>query len=158
QPVELPARERLELDYGEANVERLIFALVPLVDRLLVELARRGRALVELQLQLTLDGAPERYERIRTAEPTLAGGLVMELVGLRPQPLAFQPARGVDGWPAGGAAGPVEHLFGPYRLAGGWWRTGIRRDYYYAETRRGDWLWVYFDRERRAWFAQGGIA
>ena len=77
---------------------------------------------------------------------------------VRPQPLAFQPARGLDGWPSGGAAGAIEVLVGPYRLAGGWWRTGIRRDYYFAETRRGDWLWVYFDRERRAWFLQGGIA
>jgi protein ImuB len=44
-------------------------------------------------------------------------------------------------------------------VSGGWWGTrtaaAIERDYYWAETRRGDLLWVFYDRPRRRWFLQG---
>ena len=48
---------------------------------------------------------------------------------------------------------------GPYRLAGGWWRslsqTDRCRDYGYATTDRGTVLWVFCDVVRNAWFCQG---
>jgi protein ImuB len=37
------------------------------------------------------------------------------------------------------------------------WRHETERDYYFAETRRGDLLWVYYDRRRRRWFLQGRV-
>jgi protein ImuB len=74
----------------------------------------------------------------------------------RPEPLPHHPLRGPDGWLLRGEAyGPVERLLGPYRLSGGWWRAGMQRDYYFAEMRRGDLLWVYFDKTQHSWFLQG---
>jgi len=63
-----------------------------------------------------------------------------------------------DGWLIlGHKYGSVDKLSGPYVLSGGWWNKEIRRDYYYAETRRGSIAWVYYDRVRRRWFLQGWI-
>jgi protein ImuB len=53
--------------------------------------------------------------------------------------------------------GSVDKLTGPYVFAGGWWNREIQREYYFAETRRGDLLWLYFDRLRRRWFLQGWV-
>jgi protein ImuB len=53
--------------------------------------------------------------------------------------------------------GSVDKLTGPYVFAGGWWNREIEREYYFAETRRGDLLWIYFDRLRRRWFLQGWV-
>lgn len=46
---------------------------------------------------------------------------------------------------------------GPYVIAGGWWTHPIHRDYYFARARRGDMLWIYYDRRRRRWFLQGTV-
>jgi protein ImuB len=53
--------------------------------------------------------------------------------------------------------GSIDKLTGPYVFAGGWWNREIQREYYFAETRRGDLLWLYFDRVRRRWFLQGWV-
>src|SRR5207247_1246017 len=50
-----------------------------------------------------------------------------------------------------------DKLTGPYVFSGGWWNREIQREYYFAETRRGDLLWLYYDRVRRRWFWQGMI-
>jgi protein ImuB len=78
----------------------------------------------------------------------------------RPRPIADPPRLPDDPWPTpDGRAGPVLRLAGPYRLSGGWWAqpdmTPVERDYYWAETRRGDLLWLFYDRARRRWFLQG---
>jgi protein ImuB len=63
-----------------------------------------------------------------------------------------------DGWLAVGPKfGSVDKITGPYVFSGGWWRREIQRDYYFAETRRGDLLWLYYDRVRRRWFLQGWV-
>ena len=53
----------------------------------------------------------------------------------------------------------VVHFDGPYRLAGGWWRsisqTDRCRDYGYATTDRGTVLWVFHEPARDAWFCHG---
>jgi protein ImuB len=77
----------------------------------------------------------------------------------RPQPLPPQ-ARQVrdDGWLLSGLEhGAVVRIFGPYIVSGGWWTHGIHREYHFAELRRGDCLWVYYDRNRRRWFCQGAV-
>jgi len=62
------------------------------------------------------------------------------------------------GWlPAGPEAGPIVRLVGPDVLSGGWWRREIHRDYYFAETARGDLLWLFYDRRRRQWFLHGRV-
>ncbi len=63
-----------------------------------------------------------------------------------------------DGWLLlGPKHGSIDKLTGPYVYSGGWWNREIQRDYYFAETRRGDLLWLYYDRVRRRWFLQGTI-
>jgi protein ImuB len=63
-----------------------------------------------------------------------------------------------DGWLIlGPKYGTVDKLTGPYIFSGGWWNREIQREYYYAETRRGDLLWLYYDRVRRRWFLQGAV-
>ncbi|HCE01975.1 MAG TPA: DNA repair nucleotidyltransferase [Acidobacteria bacterium] len=63
-----------------------------------------------------------------------------------------------DGWMLRGAQhGHVIHLHGPYVVSGGWWRTPVLREYYYARTRDDAWSWIYYDRHRRAWFLHGEV-
>jgi protein ImuB len=63
-----------------------------------------------------------------------------------------------DGWLLlGPQYGSIDKLTGPYVFSGGWWNREIQREYYYAETRRGDFLWLYYDRVRRRWFLQGAV-
>ena len=77
----------------------------------------------------------------------------------KPLPLPSPPRHGRDdGWlllePK---YGTVDKLSGPYIFSGGWWTRELHREYYFAETRRGDLLWVYYDRVRRRWFLQGWV-
>jgi protein ImuB len=53
--------------------------------------------------------------------------------------------------------GPIERLLGPYLIAGGWWRREVSRGYYYAQTQRGDLLWIFLDHKRRRWFCHGRV-
>ncbi|MDR7418861.1 MAG: DNA polymerase Y family protein [Armatimonadota bacterium] len=72
-------------------------------------------------------------------------------------PAAPRPSHD-DGWLISGVVrGSVTDQVGPYILSGGWWVREVRRDYYYVETRRGEVLWVYYDRRRRGWFLQGRV-
>jgi protein ImuB len=63
-----------------------------------------------------------------------------------------------DGWLLGnGEEGPVIRVLGPYVISGGWWAGDVHREYHFAETRRGDLLWVFYDRRRRRWFHHGRV-
>lgn len=77
------------------------------------------------------------------------------------RPVALPPAPRPshdDGWLISGVVrGSVSDQTGPYILSGGWWVREVRRDYYFVETRRGELLWVYYDRRRRSWFQQGRV-
>jgi protein ImuB len=37
------------------------------------------------------------------------------------------------------------------------WRTEVQREYAFAEAKRGECLWLYYDRQRRRWFIQGAV-
>ena len=39
----------------------------------------------------------------------------------------------------------------------GWWNRPVHREYHFAETQKGELLWVYYDRSRRRWFLQGRV-
>lgn len=69
---------------------------------------------------------------------------------LLPRPTATDHGRGEP-------VADVQGLSGPYPVSGGWWRREQHRDYYFAETRTGELLWVYYDRQRRRWFLQGVV-
>jgi protein ImuB len=56
--------------------------------------------------------------------------------------------------------GAVVRVHGPFVVSGGWWAAGqseVCREYHFAETRRGECLWIYFDRARRRWFQHGAV-
>ena len=79
----------------------------------------------------------------------------------RPNPLPPQ-ARQVrdDGWLLHGLEhGAVVRILGPYVVSGGWWAhaAALEREYHFAELRRGDCLWVYYDRTRQRWYDQGAV-
>ena len=57
----------------------------------------------------------------------------------------------------GGETGYGCELTGPYLVSGGWWRAAVHREYYFARMREGDMLWLYYDRRRRRWRAQGRV-
>ena len=57
----------------------------------------------------------------------------------------------------GGEIGTVRDLAGPYLVSGGWWRSTVHREYYFARMRGGDMLWLYYDRMRRRWRWQGQV-
>src|SRR5439155_634528 len=91
-------------------------------------------------------------------EPRTVRPLVRRLLA-KPQQLPPQ-ARQVrdDGWLLSGLEhGAVVRIVGPYIISGGWWAHELHREYHYAELRRGDCLWVYYDRNRRRWFCPGAV-
>jgi protein ImuB len=80
---------------------------------------------------------------------------------LRTRALALppRPSREPDGWLLRGIPhGPVSRLTGPFHLSGGWWRTVVRRDYYYAELAAGALYLIYYDHRRRSWFLHGEVS
>ncbi len=102
----------------------------------------------------------ERLVHVVHAKPTpkRVRPLVRRLLA-KPQPLPPQ-ARQVrdDGWLLSGLEhGAVVRIYGPYVVSGGWWTHELHREYHFAELKRGDCLWVYYDRNRRRWFWQGAI-
>lgn len=102
----------------------------------------------------------ERLDHVVPAapRPTPIHTLVRRML-VRPQVLPPQ-TRQVrdDGWLLSGLEhGSVVRILGPYVVSGAWWAHEIQREYHYAELRRGDCLWVYFDRTRKRWVQQGAI-
>ena len=77
----------------------------------------------------------------------------------RPVPLPAQRRQlRDDGWLLRGLEhGAVMQLKGPFVVSGGWWIDPIHREYHFALIRRGDLLWVYFDKKRRRWFMHGEV-
>jgi protein ImuB len=74
-------------------------------------------------------------------------------------PLPPRPRRAEDGWMLCGLThGPVAQLHGPHLVSGGWWRSEVERDYYFAEMQSGRVFWIYYDRPRRRWFLQGSVS
>jgi protein ImuB len=75
-----------------------------------------------------------------------------------PIPLPSRPRREPDGWMLRDLKqGHVIRVLGPYVVSGGWWNRPVHREYHYTETRKGEMLWVYYDRSRRRWFLQGRV-
>jgi protein ImuB len=74
-----------------------------------------------------------------------------------PQALPAIPTHEPEAWL--GQHGAVRQMFGPHRIAGGWWspRGARERDYHFVETNHGSLLWMYYDRAKRRWFMHGAI-
>ncbi len=102
----------------------------------------------------------EPLDKVVLPEPrVLEARPLIRRIRARPRLLPPQDNRfREDGWLLGGLQqGPVTRVIGPYIVSGGWWSGGIHREYHFAETRRGDVLWVYYDRRRRRWFEHGRV-
>lgn len=101
----------------------------------------------------------EKVEKMPVAQPAPVdtGSLVRRIY--RPSiPLPARPRHEPDGWMLRGLEqGPVVRAHGPYVVSGGWWRRPVHREYHFAETQKGELLWVYYDRSRRGWYLQGRV-
>ena len=105
-----------------------------------------------------LDKLAAAASEARLAAPGPARVLVRK-IHAKPQPLPPRPPHEPDGCLLRGLDhGPVARFLGPYVISGAWWRTEVQREYYVAEMRHGDLLWVYYDRRRRQWFLQGQVS
>lgn len=91
------------------------------------------------------------------ARDTPSGTLIRRIYE-RPLPLPSRARHEPDGWMLRGLEqGPVVRVLGPYVVSGGWWNRTVHREYHFAETRKGELLWVYYDRPRRRWFLHGRV-
>jgi len=84
-------------------------------------------------------------------------GLVRRILH-KPVPLPAGPRHTPSGWMLRSLGrGPIVRVLGPYIVSGGWWQRTVHREYHFAETKEGEILWVYYDRDRRRWFMQGRV-
>ena len=88
------------------------------------------------------------------AETTPISSIVRRVYA-RPKPLSPRIPKEPEAGPSLAKDHAIEHMYGPYRVSGGWWKRLVERDYYYAETDRGDLLWLFYDRPRKRWFLHG---
>lgn len=96
----------------------------------------------------------ERTDHVIAASPRRDRGrvLVRRIYG-RPRLLPpASPHLRDDGWTIDLEHGSIASIAGPYIVSGGWWAAEVHREYHYAETLRGDCLWLYFDVPRRRWW------
>lgn len=101
----------------------------------------------------------EPLRRVQSPKPKASTvKTLIRRICTKPETINGAPLRShEDGWLLGAKSGAVDKLAGPYIFCGGWWNREIQREYYYAETRNGDLLWLYYDRVRRKWFLQGAV-
>ena len=99
----------------------------------------------------------EPIQRVPLGEPTGASAVssMIRRVYARPRPLAPREPREPEAGPSLAKDQVIQHMYGPYRVSGGWWKRLVERDYYYAATDHGDLLWLFYDRPRKRWFLHG---
>jgi len=98
---------------------------------------------------------PIQHARLAERAGATPVSSMIRRVYARPRPLAPRKPREPEAGPSLAKDQVIEHMYGPYRVSGGWWRRLVERDYYYAETDRGDLLWLFYDRPRKRWFLHG---
>ena len=161
----------LAVESVRANQEQLrLFAERPRRD-----LSAGNRALARLRAELGDDAVVrarlreghlpeatflwETVDELAPPKPREVDGdtMVRRIYG-KPLPLASRPRHEPDGWMLRGLKqGPVIRVLGPYVVSGGWWRRSVHREYHFAETQKGELLWVYYDRPRRRWYVHGRV-
>jgi protein ImuB len=88
-PAEEAHQRSVDFDTPESQVERLVFVIKRLLDRLVVSLTHQAQTIVEIALKMKLDDRTTRVERIRPAAPTLDVAQLLALVYLRLETLRF---------------------------------------------------------------------
>mgnify|MGYP001823147758 CR=1 FL=1 len=98
---------------------------------------------------------PVQHARVaeRVGSPPVSA--MIRRVYARPKPLPPRLVRDPEAGPSLTQGQLIEHMCGPYRVSGGWWKRLVERDYYYAQTDHGDLLWLFYDRPRKHWFLHG---
>jgi protein ImuB len=147
------ALARLRAEFGEESV-----VCAKLADGHLPEAKFTWEPLTQVKLPKNVLNGAKRLNDLNGLNRSTPNMLVRRVFA-KPQRLAGAPYPShEDGWLIlGHQYGSIDKLTGPYVFSGGWWNREIQREYYYAETRRGDFLWIYYDRVRRRWFWQGSI-
>jgi protein ImuB len=99
----------------------------------------------------------EPIQHARLGEQNVAPPIfsMIRRVYTRPKPLPPRRPKEPEAGPSLAKDHAIEHMYGPYRVSGGWWKRLVERDYYYAETDHGDLLWLFYDRPRKRWFLHG---
>jgi protein ImuB len=157
------ALARLRAEFGEDSV-----VCAKLADGHLPEAKFTWEPLTQVKLPKNILNPSTEFilSEVEELRPGSAKGLnlstpnmLVRRVFAKPQRLAGAPYPShEDGWLIlGHKHGSIDKLTGPYIFSGGWWNREIQREYYYAETRGGDLLWLYYDRIRRRWFWQGAV-
>jgi protein ImuB len=144
------ALARLRAEFGEESV---VYAR--LTDGHLPEARFSWEPLTQVKLPNNVLNGAKRLNDLNV----LNSPVLVRRIFAKPIRLAGGPYHShEDGWLIlGPKHSTIDKLTGPYVFAGGWWNREIQREYYYAETRAGDILWLYYDRGRRRWFWQGSI-
>jgi protein ImuB len=101
----------------------------------------------------------DTVDRVKPPEPHEADrSRLVRRIYVPPIPLPSRPRHEPDGWMLRNLKqGPVVRVLGPFVVSGGWWKRPVHREYHFAETQRGELLWVYYDRPRRRWYLQGRV-
>ena len=95
---------------------------------------------------------------LRPDPQTVAERPLVRRIFSRPRRLPARPRNEPDGWLLRGFEhGNVQQVHGPYIVSGGWWIAPVHREYYFTQTRDGEWFWTYYDRRRRRWFLHGQV-
>ncbi len=147
------ALARLRAEFGE---EAVVYAR--LTDGHLPEARFTWEPLTRIQLPQNVLNDLNGAQRLNSLNPS-ASKVLIRRIHAKPLRLAGGPYHShEDGWLIlGPKHGTIDKLTGPYVFSGGWWNREIQREYYFAETRHGDLLWLYYDRVRRRWFWQGAV-
>ena len=152
---------RVRAEFGDGAVVRAALA-----DGHLPEAAFDWRPLDHVVRPVPApDGVLSLVRRLFTAPRRVPSLRQRELDGWMPSPRQHEldgrvspRRRELDDRVSGGAGGSrTAGMRGPYVVSGGWWRTPVHREYYFAGAGGRAWRWVYYDRRRRAWFEQGAV-
>lgn len=98
---------------------------------------------------------PIQHARLGEQASSTPVSSMIRRVYSRPKPLPPRKPKEPEAGPSLAKNHAIEHMYGPYRVSGGWWKRLVERDYYYAETDHGDLLWLFYDRPRKRWFLHG---
>lgn len=98
---------------------------------------------------------PIQHARLGEQASSTPVSSMIRRVYSRPKPLPPRTPKEPEAGPSLAKNHAIEHMYGPYRVSGGWWKRLVERDYYYAETDHGDLLWLFYDRPRKRWFLHG---
>lgn len=112
-----------------------------------------------LNAELTLDHTAPALRGVAWLDPSLLPERMqrplVRRVYAKPLPLPPRPTHEPEAWL--GSGGAVVAMYGPHRIAGGWWLRRRERDYHFIELQNGELLWIFYDRPARRWFLHGVV-